>query len=454
MTYLGVRRHKLLAILSSLFILALHFHPFGVAQILPKATASAARNNSLNQRLFLPPVVYSAAGPGSESLAIADFNQDGKPDVVITSIVGDTGLLLGNGDGTFQPPLTTGTGGSSAVTAADLNGDGWPDFVVTLANLAGAVEALLGNGDGTFQSAQSYPTGGAYPEGVVVADVNLDHKPDLVIANEEGPVFFGGLVAILLGNGDGTFQPPVIYDSSAGDAWSIAVGDLNQDGKPDVIVANLCDLSSCSEHGKVSVLLGNGDGTFQAASTYDSGGLQTSSIAIDDVNGDGKLDVAVVNDVPRNVGVLLGNGDGTFRAPASFGSGGSPNNGPQSIEIADVNGDGRPDLLVAVCAASEPGVCTGLLRGRVGVLLGNGDGTFQKSVMYGTGGFYGLGIAVADVNLDGKPDLLVANGCGDVNCTAGSMAVMLNHARFCGVVPCHTVPNEVSADLFKSPKRR
>src|SRR5208337_3966771 len=184
------------------------------------------------------------------------------------------------------------------------------------------------------------------------------------------------------------FLPPVSYDSGPGGAMSVAVGDLNLDGIPDLVVAN-------QSPGTVSVLLGNGDGTFRAAVTYDSGagiGGIVESVAIADVNGDGKPDLVVGNHANSDtVGVLLGNGDGTFQPAVT-----SPGLGFWFVAVADVNGDGKPDL-IAECG------------GGVGVALGNGDGTFQDPACYGTGATAPFGVAVADVNGDGHPDLVVAN---------------------------------------------
>jgi hypothetical protein len=158
----------------------------------------------------------------------------------------------------------------------------------------------------------------------------------------------------------------------------------------------------------VGVLLGNGDGTFQTAVNYGSGGYLATSVAVADVNGDGKPDLVVAN-FAGNVGVLLGNGDGTFQTAVTYGTGGGDT---QSVAVADVNGDGKPDLVVA---------------GNVGVLLGNGDGTFQTAVTYGSGGYDPASAAVADVNGDGKPDLVVANECTDSSCdTNGTVGVLIN----------------------------
>jgi len=205
-----------------------------------------------------------------------------------------------------------------------------------------------------------------------------------------------------------SFLPPVIYSSGGLVATSVAVADLDGDRKPDLVVANCAVIGSqdCSGGGSIGVFLGDGDGTFQPATTYDSGGGNAESVAVADVNGDGKLDLVVANEGSSTVGVLLGNGDGTFQSAIVFGSSG---NYPVSIAVADVNGDGKPDLVVAnLCDIN----CSSVNGGVVGVLLGNGDGTFQSAVPYSVGQGFLNSVAVADLNGDGIPDLAVANGGG------------------------------------------
>jgi hypothetical protein len=171
---------------------------------------------------------------------------------------------------------------------------------------------------------------------------------------------FPRAVAELLGNGDGTFQPAVILSYCDG-ANDVAVADVNGDKRPDLVVAN-CGTNNCPEEGIVAVLLGNGDGTFQAAIPYDSGGSAGFWVATADVDGDGKPDLLAANSFSNNVGILRGNGNGTFQPAVTYGSGGLY---PVTIVSTDLNGDGKPDLVVM----NEFGVSSG--DGSVGVLLNN-----------------------------------------------------------------------------------
>ena len=340
----------------------------------------------------------------------------------------------------FAPAVTHNSGGHLAVSVAvaDVNGDGKPDLVVANAcpssnsnnctDNNGVVSVLLGNGNGTFQPAVAYSSGGYFATSVVVRDVNGDGSPDLVVSNQCQGIgnCNNGSVSVLLGNGNGTFQTAVAYSSGGYLPSSVAVADVNGDGKLDLLVLNSCGDNTCATNGTVGVLLRNGDGTFQPAVPYDSGGTLDMSVAVADVNGDGKPDLVVAYQnciswqTNVTVGVLLGNGDGTFQPAVAYGSGGTF---PFSVAVADVNGDGKLDLLVANYCADN----TCATKGLVGVLLGNGDGTFQPVVTYPTGGYKTDWVAVADVNGDGRPDLLVTNSCANNNCTTnGTVGVLLN----------------------------
>ena len=381
-------------------------------------------------------MVYSSGGDGATSVAVADLNGDGKLDLVVTNecanskscVSGSVSVLLGNGDGTFRTAVSYSSGGSTptSVVVADVNGDGKPDLLV--ANTCdpnnncstGAVAVLLGKGDGTFHAAVSYGSGGSLADSVAVADVNGDGKPDLVVMNQAlcGPPPCGhGQVGVLLGNGDGTFQAVRIYDSGAYWGYAVAVADV--DGKPDLVVVNgsttVCETCGVSTFG---ILLGNGDGTFKPVATYDLFPDDGSpmSVAVADVNGDGKPDVMVASQCApgscssnSSVSVLLGKGDGTFQSPAIYDSGGV---GTTAVAAADVNEDGKPDLVVASNNPFSYLYCGSMCeRGQAAVLLGNGDGTFRGPVTYASGAYFSDGVAVADVNGDGKPDLVVVNLC-------------------------------------------
>jgi hypothetical protein len=360
---------------------------------------------------FAPSVTYRTGGFQPTAVALADVNGDGRPDLIVANhcsnpqckTSGVVGVLLGNGDGTFQKAVTYDSGGSVAfsVAVADVNGDAKPDILV--ANMGdgssdGSVAVLLGNGDGTFQKAVTYDSGGKYLKSVAIRDVNSDGKADLLLANM-GDGSNNGSVGVLLGNGDGSFQKAATFDSGGiGTDW-VAVADLKGDGKLDLIVANLCGNDPhCHGSGTVGVLHGNGDGTFRTAVTYDSGGMDAPSLAVADVNGDGKLDIVVTSG--DAVGVLLGKGNGTFRKALTYKSGGHE---AWAVAVADVNGDGKPDVLVTHGGnnASE--------HSKVGVLLGNGDGAFQRVATCDSGGVATFSVAVGDVNGDGKPDLIVTN---------------------------------------------
>jgi hypothetical protein len=365
----------------------------------------------------------TAGGAGANIIQIGDLNGDGVPDLVVSVTDDGVGVLLGNGNGTFQAPVFYASGGGFpfSVAIADVNNDGIPDILV--ANEDGSVGVLLGNGDGTFQPVVTYALGTGSAQSIAVSELNGDGNPDLIVAGCCGA---GGLgvVSLLFGNGDGTFQPAVALSSGAYGADFVAVADVNGDGVPDLLVSNSCTIGSCGSGsaGAVSVFLGNGDGTFQSPVIYNSGGVWASSVAVGDVNGDGAPDLVVTNAYSGSVGVLLGNGNGTFQDAVSYPSGGI-NPRPNFVTIADVNGDGNLDLEVA-------NSCQGLHHcgrpGPVSVLLGNGNGTFQSPVDYKPAGAGPNSVAVGDLNGDGRPDMVAANGCGNESCLTFSLAVLLN----------------------------
>jgi Bacterial Ig-like domain (group 3)/FG-GAP-like repeat len=424
--------------------------PFARATPTAEANAPALKNPGPRPGLspesaglqFQPEAIYGSGAFNPISVAVADVNGDGKLDLLVanecvtqpTCPNGEVGVLLGNGDGTFQPAASFDSGGYSAyaIAAGDLNGDGHPDLAVANYSASGHGEdgilgVLLGNGDGTFQPAVAYDSGGSIATSVTIADVNGDGKPDLVVSNEcNAPCTTHGVVAVLLGNGDGTFKKAVKYPAGLGPD-SVVVADVNGDGKPDAVVADFCINSKCAS-GAVDVLLGNGDGTFKKAVPYNSGGAYPNMVSIADLRGNGKLDLVVGNGCSTGtncspdgvVGVLLGNGDGTFQKAVTYDSGGPE---AYSVAVADVNGDGIPDIVVGN-------------GGNLGVLLGNGDGTFQPAVTLNLS-FGANSVALADLTGNGLPDIVVSanqasnvgvliNGPATRTATATSLGSSLN----------------------------
>jgi len=348
---------------------------------------------------FLVPVDYSDQNAASYVVAIGDFNGDGKLDLATASGAYDFGavsVFLGNGDGTFQTAVQYAAPYNAInLAVGDFNGDGKPDLVVVSATYSyTTVSVLLGNGDGTFGAAVSY-TGPEVAEGIAVADFNGDGIADLVVTGID--------TIVLLGSGSGAFYESADVHTDLSNQ-GVVVGDFNQDG--------IADIAAPNWNSDVAVVwLGNGDGTFQAPinTPATSGG---AFIAAGDINLDGKLDLVVTNPDTFDVQVLLGNGDGTFQSPVSYNVG----NEATALAIADFNGDGKPDLAVSTTYESETGGVT--------VLYGNGDGTFQPGVTFGTQlqGAYIIQMGVADFNGDGRPDLAVPDAYSD------NVAILLGNA--------------------------
>jgi hypothetical protein len=370
---------------------------------------------------FAAATTYGTSGSNPISIAVADVNSDGNPDLFTANTGNNTvGVLLGNGTGTFQAAATYSTGGNNpiSIAVADVNGDGKLDLL-TANQGSHTVGVLLGNGNGTFQPIATYDTGtNSFPYSIAVADVNSDGKPDLLTAN-----FILSTVGVLLGNGNGSFQAATNYSTGSNSSpYSIAVADINSDGKLDLLTAN-------NGNNTAGVLVGNGNGTFQPIATYSTGDNSSPyNIAVADVNGDGKLDLLTANNGNNTAGVLLGNGNGTFQAAINYDTRG---NNPIGIAVADVNNDGQPDLLT-----------TNRNSNTAGVLLGTGTGTFQVATTYGTGGNNPMGIAVADVNSDGQPDLLTTNF------NSNTVGVLLNTVLY--AAPTLTSINPTSAPVGRS----
>jgi FG-GAP-like repeat/Abnormal spindle-like microcephaly-assoc'd, ASPM-SPD-2-Hydin len=370
---------------------------------------------------------------GANFLSVGDFNRDGLMDVAVANSgypSGTVTVLLGNPDGTFARTTSYSTSTSSGlalargIAGADLTGNGKLDLITSnpgwytgTAGTVGQISVLMGNSDGTFQSPNTFPGGGG---NMAITDFNGDGKPDLAIPGPQNENWFGTSVAVFLGNGDGTFQPGNDFATSTGPI-TVATGDFNRDGKPDLAVVGYGSAT-------VSILIGNGDGTFQGHVDY-AVGAEPTSVAVGDFNADGKLDIAVANQYDGTFSVLLGNGNGTFQSPVTYTAGGNPS----GIAAADLNGDGKLDLVVAT--------------GRVSVSLGNGDGTFQPYVnvpaLVGA-----TALVVSDFNGDGIPDVATAN---ELNSTF-SVLIGRGDGTFSGPwvfwTPGNSLPNSITTGDF------
>jgi hypothetical protein len=328
----------------------------------------------------------------AQLLAAGDFNGDGRLDLVALSSNGDAGeatVLLGRGDGTFVPQTPIPEPGRlTSVVVGDFNGDGIPDLAVAYSNYAmhrNGLIVLLGRGDGTFRALPAVPI--PYGSALVVADFNGDGIPDLALAGRYSPP---GLT-ILEGRGDGTFvsKPMIPLQESV---FSVVAGDFNGDGKADLAL-DYYGPSGSSRH--VKVLLGRGDGTFTPGPPVTVG--EAGALVAADFNGDGRLDLAVVNTNYSSTGavtVLLGRGDGTLVSHGTFPVG----NNPTGLVVADFNGDGRPDLAVLNSGDSN-----------LTVLLNLKDGGFAQGQSIPVGSLPNL-LTSGDFHGDGIPDLVTLGG--------------------------------------------
>jgi hypothetical protein len=329
------------------------------------------------------------AGDGPFEVIVGDFNGDSHQDLATSDLFGSVVILRGRGDSTFEPPRAFAVGGGAfSVTVGDFNGDGQQDLATAnlLGGVFGSVSILLGYGDGTFEPAQDFVVGGS-PLSVTVGDFNGDGQQDLATANDQTFT-----VSILLGQGDGTFEPA--RDFPAGVIpRSIAVGDFNGDGQQDL---------ATSGYG-LSILLGNGDGTFESAREF-AVGRDPFSVKVGDFNEDGQQDLATANNGGHSVSILLGQGDGTFEPAQDFSVGLSP----FSVAVGDFNGDGQQDLATANSNGES-----------VSVLLGEGDGTFEPAQHFPVG-LVPRSVIVGDFNGDSQEDLATANNSG------GTVSILTN----------------------------
>jgi hypothetical protein len=325
------------------------------------------------------PALNFGVGVFPVSVAVGDFNRDGKPDIATANGGSDSvSVLLGNGAGSFGAAVNFSVGTVPySVAVGDFNLDGKPDLAAANRD-SGNVSVLLGNGAGSFGAATNFNVGTS-PRSIAVGDFNLDAKPDLVTANTSSDNF-----SVLLGNGAGNFAAAVNFSAGSGFPIGVALGDFNGDGKLDLASGNNTNTNA-------SVLLGNGAGSF-AAPTFFGDGFSAFGVTVGDFNLDARLDLVTSNAQPNNVSVLFGNGAGGLGVNTFFSAG----NTPISLAVGDFNLDDQPDLVAANAFGTN-----------ISVLLGNGAGSFAAAANFDVDSNPNS-VAMGDFNLDGKPDLVTS----------------------------------------------
>ena len=364
--------------------------------------------------VFADKVDYGV-GDAPNSVAVADVNGDGRPDLVTANEwSNDVSILLNQGDGRFGGETRYEAGDEPfSLAVTDVNADGRPDLVVANSG-SDDVSIRLNQGNGSFGKETRY-TVGNNPHSVAVADVNADGLPDLAVAN-----FWASDISILLNKGNGQFAAGVRYPVIE---WptSVAIGDVNADGRPDLAVSNW---ETGDNKAGVSILLNLGNGRFDKQTRYEATPYHPSSVAMLDVNGDGRLDLAVSDVIDGKVSILLNLGNGRFGSPTRYDTAGDAS----SVVVGDVNGDGISDLVVGSDYTS--GIAS---RGDdyssydwpsyLSLLTGTGDGRFAKALKLETGK-NPVSVAVADINGDARPDLVAGNWDSD------TISVFINRTSY------------------------
>ena len=339
------------------------------------------------------PVPAYNVGDNPLWVTASDFDLDGDDDLAVANADSwDISILLNEGDGTFRKGSTCyvswPAGSPDNIYSSDLNGDGYTDLAV----IASYLVVFLGNGTGHFQYDGQYPTGGN--KTLLGGDFDLDGDIDLLLKGYHNPV------VIHKNNGDGTFPTPNFYNVY--ELTTVNTSDLNGDGDSDVV--------SVSTGRYSKIYLGNGDGTVEYLIEYEIG-PDARSVCITDYNGDGIEDLAVLNRSPRTASILLGNGDGTFQSKMDYPAGSDP----EKACTADFDGDGEVDLAITNGSPSE-----------VSILFGNGDGTFQSPASFPASGMiHPYGICASD--FDGDSDIDLAVGDDSLNCRHTGLGIMLNN---------------------------
>ncbi len=369
----------------------------------------------------------------SSALAVGDLNGDGADDIVTVcghnySDPGIVQIRLGVGDGTFGAMRSYDSmefGAAGSVRLGDLNGDGRLDIVTSGergSGGGGAIELRLGNGNGTFGAALSYTTTESVT-GITMAlsDLNGDGRLDVVTGGHNGPDGSGGGVTVRLGNGNGTFGAAISFNTDEDEfVYILRTGDLNGDGDLDLVTGGRSGSDGLIS--SISVMLGNGNGTFAAAVGYDTAGTFLSEdLALGDLDGDNDLDIVVADAGISGgiVSVFLGNGNGTFGAVRSYET--LDLDHSQAVALGDVDGDGILDVVTGGSTGPDGS------GGSVTVMLGNGDGSFAASSSHDTPDvMFVEALVLSDLNDDGSLDIVTGGQDGSPN---GKASVLLGNTQ-------------------------
>ena len=335
---------------------------------------------------FVNKSAVTVASGNASDLAIADLNEDGKLDIVTTSHFSGVVILFGSGDGKFTAGPNIDVAASEFVRAVDLNSDTHVDLVATGDQIA----VLLGKGDGTFAPPAYYPAGSDVSNpaieliGLDVADLNADTIPDVVAMN-----YLTQQLSVLLGKGDGTFDAASLYACTA--CVEVAAADLDRDGDLDIMAASPgIGPGAIFQNGVVFAFLNDGAGNLGEPVQYDPLG-HAATIALGDLNGDGAVDVITGNDSSNSLSVLLGKADGTLAAAQKY-----PTGNTHAVAVVDLNDDGMLDVLSGSPEDSK-----------VWFYRGTGDGGLSETQGIDAMGATTRSLAAADFNGDGKLDLAV-----------------------------------------------
>jgi uncharacterized protein (DUF2141 family) len=354
------------------------------------------------QTSFAPAATYTPGGNHFYKVAVGDLNADGKPDIAAANTDTSVGVLLGDGTGKFSTAITysTGTNGNYYATSpydialGDINKDSKLDAVTS--NSDGSISVLFGTGNGGFAAASVYQMeANSQPQNIVLGDINNDGSLDIALAD----INISGKILVLLNDTRGRFTTPITYDlGNYTQPTDVALQDVNGDGKLDVLTISGTPFGM----NQLAVMLNNGTGSFLPAVTYAIGNtINASYLAVGDVNGDGKLDVVTTNTDNGTVSVLINNGSGAFPSAVVYSGRLGAADLIGSLALKDVNGDRKLDIAV-------PNQSRGIIK----ILLNDGTGTFTSlPTTFPTESVssHPYSALLADLNADGKADIVTTN---------------------------------------------